>query len=151
MHRHRLSLKDKVEVIQLQDREKLSARALAERFDVSERNIYNILGNKDNILKLWKEEDTSNSPSAVNRKLDQCNSLMSKIQVNNNHQGIPKEDKFQPIVSDYPCDDDSLNEKLAQCNFLIQQIQANDSQQANRYPNEDNSFREKYHSMLRKN
>ena len=67
MQRHRLGLKDKVEVIQVQDREKLSARALAERFDVSERNIYNILGNKDNILKSWQGEDISNSPSVMNQ------------------------------------------------------------------------------------
>src|SRR5215813_695514 len=151
MNRHRLSLKEKIELIQLREKEKLTVRALVEHFNISKSHVKNILRDKNYILKLWKEEVNSNSPSDVNRKLDQCNSMMSKSQVNNNHQGIPKEDKFQPIVSDYPCDDDSLNEKLAQCNFLIQQIQANDSQQANRYPSEDNSFREKYHSMLRKN
>src|SRR5215813_5763088 len=149
MNRHRLSLKEKIELIRLREKEKLTVRALVEHFNISKSHVKNILRDKNYILKLWKEEVNSNSPSAVNRKLDQCNSMMSKIQVNNNHQGIPKEDKFQPIVSDYPCDDDSLNEKLAQCNSLIHQIQAIDSQQANRY--EDNSFRGKYHSLLRRN
>ena len=149
MNRHRLSLKEKIELIQLREKEKLTVRALVEHFNISKSHVKNILRDKNYILKLWKEEVNSNSPSDVNRKIDQCNSMMSKIQVNNHHQGIPKEDKFQPIVSEYPCNDDSLNEKLAQCNSLIHQIQAIDSQQANRY--EDNSFRGKYHSLLRRN
>src|SRR5215813_13922409 len=55
---HRLSLKEKVSVIHLRERENLSVRKLFERFEVSRSQIKDILRNKQSILKSWNRMDS---------------------------------------------------------------------------------------------
>src|SRR5215813_1328977 len=104
---HRLSLKEKVSVIHLRERENLSVRKLFERYKVSRSQIKDILRNKQSILKYWNRMDsgelffrppktslnfpsepvTSFHPSTIpcenlRENLDQSYSLMSRNQTN---------------------------------------------------------------------
>ncbi|GBO27310.1 hypothetical protein AVEN_216412-1 [Araneus ventricosus] len=51
--RKRLNLKEKIDVLEVTEKEKLSVRSLAERFHVGETQISEILKDKEGIRKMW--------------------------------------------------------------------------------------------------
>lgn len=59
--RKRLTLDDKVNVIRVHEKEKLSTRELATKFDVGKTQVADIIKNKEEILKSWTENSSSTS------------------------------------------------------------------------------------------
>ncbi|GBO00676.1 Tigger transposable element-derived protein 4 [Araneus ventricosus] len=51
--RKRLNLKEKINVLEVAEKEKMSVRSLAERFHVGKKKISELLKNKEGIRKMW--------------------------------------------------------------------------------------------------
>ena len=66
--RKRLTLKEKVEVIQEAENKKMSLRALSERFAVSKNQVANLLKEKDEVMKLWITNSNENLKTVKFRK-----------------------------------------------------------------------------------
>ena len=56
--RKRLSIKEKVEIVKLNEKEKLSVRDLATKFNVGKTQVSEILKNKGALLKAYLENST---------------------------------------------------------------------------------------------
>lgn len=68
--RKRLNLKEKIDVLEVAEREKLSVRSLAERFQVSKTQISELLKNKEGIQKMWVLNSNENLKNLKFRKTE---------------------------------------------------------------------------------
>lgn len=72
LKRKRLSLKEKVKVIEVAETEKLSLRQLAERYGISKNQVSNVLKCKEEIKRLWISNANEDSKTVKFRKTESC-------------------------------------------------------------------------------
>src|SRR5215813_4544815 len=113
---HRLSLKEKVSVIRMRERDNLSVRMLFERFEVSRSQIKDILRNKESILKSWNTMDNS---ALIFRSPKTGLNFSSEIVC----------DYVHPLS--IRSEDNSLRENLDQCYSLLRKNQTNERSTSN--------------------
>ncbi|XP_054724897.1 tigger transposable element-derived protein 6-like [Uloborus diversus] len=68
--RKRLTLKEKIEVINVAENEKLSLRDLGEKFKISKNQVSNVLKEKEEIKRLWITNSNENSKTVKFRKTE---------------------------------------------------------------------------------
>nr|XP_015922101.2 uncharacterized protein LOC107450690 isoform X9 [Parasteatoda tepidariorum] len=70
--RKRLTLKEKVDVLNVAENEKLSLRALGQRFRISKNQVSNVLKDREEITKLWITNSNKYSKNVKFRKNGSC-------------------------------------------------------------------------------